>query len=123
MNPLRVVAHVPGQILLGNRHLALDSLLASQVAIRDQLPPPATADECQAIEIPIQKEPGGRFLLCSFGDFELTEFEIKWVNRRAPVEQYQRLTNAKGKVLITAGPDKSYRLPTEAAHLVDGIIT
>ena len=121
--PLRVVAHVPGQISLAHRHLALDGILASQVALREQLPPPSCAADCQPIEIPIQREPGGRFHLCSFGEFELTEFDIRWVNRRAPVDQYQHLTSAKGKVLITAGPDKSYRLPLETGHLVNETIT
>lgn len=117
MTPLHVVSHIPGQISLPHKPLALDALLASQIAIRAGSPPPANAGECQPIEIPVAKEPGGRFHLCSVSRGKLTEFELHYINRRAPVEQYQLLGPPSGRVQITGGPDKSYRIPLEVGHL------
>ena len=116
MTPLVVTARIDGQISLPNGPLALDALLMSAVATRDGLPPPPPV---VPIEIPIAKEPGGRFHLCSFSVGTLSEFDRRFVNRRAPVEQYQTIGPQSGRVQITAGHDKSYRLPLEVGH-VDG---
>lgn len=118
MIPLRVVARVEGQIALPNGALALDSLLASQVALRGGLAPPSCAADCQPIEIPVQREPGGRFHLCSFAEYRMIEHDVRWVNRRAPIDRYQQY-GVTGKVLIQGGPDKSYRLPLEVGY-IDG---
>lgn len=121
MTPLHVVAHVPGQIALPHGPLALDALLAAQVALELQLPPPRHAADCVPIDIPIEKEPGGRFHLCSFSEHAFEEHDVRWVNRRAPVEQYQTIGTARiRRVRINAGVNKSYRLPLETGLLVDG---
>lgn len=122
MTPLEVVAYVPGQISLPNSPLALDALLASQVAARAGLPPPASAEDCQPIDIPIKLEPGGRFHLCSFSVGKLIEHDLRWVNRRAPVEQYQQY-GVTGRVQIQGGPDKSYRIPLEVGFLEGSCLT
>lgn len=119
MSPLRVTALVPGQIALPNGPLALDSLLACQVALRDGLPPPSSAADCVPIQIPVQLEPGGRFHLCSFSEGGLTEFDIRYVNRRAPTEAYVEF-GVPGRVQINGGPDKSYRIPLEVGHVAGG---
>lgn len=120
MSPLRVVAHVPGQIALPHGPLALDALLASQVALREGLPPPRHAADCQPIAIPVQREPAGRFHLCSFSEHAFDAYDVRWVNRRAPVEQYQTIGESKIKrVQITGGKNKSYRLPLEVGLLAD----
>lgn len=116
--PLKITAHVPGQISLPNGTIGLDSLLTAAVAVRDNLPPPASAADCKRLDIPIELEPGGRFHLCSDALYELTEFDLRYVNRRAPIEQFQMLGPPKGRVQITAGVDKSYRIPLEVGHLV-----
>lgn len=122
MQPLEIVAHVPGQISLPNSPLALDSLLASQVAMRLGLPPPSSAEQCQPVEIPVQREPSGRFHLCSFSYGKLVEHDIRYVNRRAPIERYQEY-GVTGRVQIHGGPDKSYRLPLEVGFLEHSRLT
>lgn len=122
MEALEVVAHIPGQIALPNSPLALDALLASQVAARNALPPPATADDCVAKEIPVQREPKGRFHLCSFSVGRLVEHDIRFINRRAPVERYQQY-GVTGRVQIQGGPDKSYRIPLEVGFVEDARLT
>ena len=124
MTPLVIRAHLSGSIALPNGPLALDALLASQVALRLELPPPRHAGDCQPIEIPIEKEPRGRFHLCSFsvGNFEARY--LRYVNRRAPVEQYQTIGEAKiRRVQITSGANKSYRIPLEAGHVESDVLT
>lgn len=124
MTPLQVIARVAGPIALPNHPLALDALLASQVALRDGLPVPRHADDCQPIEIPIQREPRGRFHLCSHGSFEWDRHALRYINRRAPIEQYQTLGNDRlRRVQITAGPNKSYRIPMETGHIVNDEMT
>lgn len=120
MTPLRITAHLRGQISLPIRGLALDALLAATVARRLNLDPPATARDCVPIEIPIQREPDGRFHLCSHSIGDYDEHDIHWINRRAPVEQYQAIGSAKIKrVQITAGQNKSYRIPLQVG-MVEG---
>lgn len=116
MTPIVVTATVRGQIALPGGGIALDSLLMAQAALRDGLPPPPPF---LPIEIPIAVEPGRRFHLASFAVPKLTEYDVRWINRRAPIEQYQALGDCSGKIRITAGPDKSYRIPLEVGHVED----
>lgn len=117
VTPLRVTACVPQQIAIPRGGIALDALLASQVAMRIGLPPPASAADCVPIKIPVAVSECGRFHLASFSLGELHEFDVRFVNRRAPIEQYQTLGPRTGRVQITAGPDKSYRIPLETGHV------
>lgn len=120
MTPLCVTARVAGALALPNHPLALDALLASQVALREGLPAPRHAADCQPIEIPIQREPGGRFHLCSHAEYEWERHALRHINRRAPVEQYQTIGRDKiRRVQITAGANKSYRIPMQTGHVVN----
>lgn len=119
-----VCAHLRGGISLPSGPIALDSLLASQVALRLELPPPRHAADCQPIEIPIQREHSGRFYLCSFSVSEFEARDLRYVNRRAPVEQYQTIGEAKiRRVQITSGANKSYRIPMETGHVGGDVLT
>lgn len=98
----------------------LDALLMAAVARRDGLPPALTADDVLPIEIPIEREPGGRFYLCTTAQFTTERAELQHTNSRAPVEQYSTIGNDKIKrVQITAGVNKSFRKPRAVSHLVD----
>jgi hypothetical protein len=122
--PLEIRADLAGPIALPNGPLALDSLLAYQIALREQLPPPRHAGDCQPIEIPIAREPCGRFHLCSFSVGEYDARVLRYVNRRAPLDQYQTIGGAKiRRVQITAGANKSYRIPMETSHAVGDVLT
>jgi len=118
--PLIITAELLGPIALPGGPLAIDALLAAAVARRDGMPPPLSAADVQPIEIPIEREPDGRFHLASFSVSEVECVERRWVNRRFPLAEAQAMGDAKlRRVLISAGPCKSYRLPLEGQHMVN----
>lgn len=124
MNPLRITAKLRGAIALPERPLALDALLAYAVCVRDAIPMATVPSELVEVDIPVEKEPGGRFHLSTVGIYELDSAALRYVNKRAPVEQYQTIGSDKIKrVQITAGANKSYRIPMETLYLVDDTIT
>ena len=45
----------------------------------------------------------------------------RFVNKRAPVEEYQRF-GVRGTVQISAKEDKSWRIPLETGHLVGSVL-
>lgn len=113
MTPLRIVARLQGPISLRSGALRLDGLIAWAVAAYDHLPPPGFGDLAE-IEIPIQKEPGGRFHLCSFAVPRFDQHEPRFINRKFPIAEAQAMAEPKLKrINISAGPTKSYRLPSE----------
>ncbi len=97
--------------------IALDGLLAWAVALRDQLPPAYTADEIIPIEIPVQKEPEGRFHLCSFSVSETDHYSTRWVQRRPVIKEAQMLGRSIRSIQINAGLSKAFRIPMETRHL------
>lgn len=117
MIPLHVVAHLRGAFVPPRGGVALDALLAWRVAMDLGLPPPRGEADVVPLEIPVARAPGGRFHLCSFGKHETEEAEGRFVNRRSPVEQMQARGDEKlRRVNITAGKDKSYRIPLPTTH-------
>jgi hypothetical protein len=124
MTPLRVVAEMGGPVCLPNGRLHLDALLAAAVARRDGIPPDLDLSMVQPIEIPVEREPGGRFHLCSSSLLEVEVSELVYTNRRAPIEQYQTLGTKKIKTIqISLGANKSYRTPRYVSHAVDDRIS
>jgi hypothetical protein len=118
MRPLHVVASIPGGIALPHGPMALDGILAATEARRLGLPSAMTEDEVVPIEIPVAREPGGRFHLCSFSLGEFEEHDLHWINRRYPIPEAQAMAGAKFKrIQISSGPCKSYRLPLEVGYL------
>lgn len=115
--PLHVVARLTEGIVL--RHpLMLDALLAWAVANREQVLPPLPGEPSPIVEIPVMREPQGRFHLCSQG-FAVAEcYELRYKNRRAPLQQMARLGTRKiTRVRINVGENKSYRVPYELQFL------
>lgn len=116
MIPLRVTARTRGGIALPSGALALDALLASAVAMRDALPP-VSVGGVTPIEIPVQREPAGRFHLASFAMVRFDGFDLRWVNRRFPLPEAQALAGPRLKrIQISTGPCKSFRIPMESGH-------
>lgn len=114
MEPLRILARLVGPISLRSGSLRLDSLLMAAVAIRDGLPPASI--EMRPIEIPVALEPGGRFHLASFATPRFDRHEVRYINRRFPIAEAQALAEPKfRRIDISAGAQKSYRLPSEVA--------
>lgn len=124
MKPLRIEARIVGAIALPNGPLLIDGILAAAVAVRDQLPPPANADACVPIEIPLAKEPGGRFHLASFSTYRREASELRWLNRRPVIAEAQTMGDAKLRKLdISSGANKGYRIPLETMHLEGDALT
>lgn len=116
MQPLEVVARLAGAIAVPRDGIAIDAILAAAVALRDRIPPIGCGPLVE-IEIPVAREPGGRFHLASVCYPEIDEYERRWINRRFPIEQAQLLGGEKLKrIQLANGHTKSYRLPYEAGH-------
>lgn len=118
MTPLRVTARILGAIAMPNDPIALDALLAAAVATRDCLPPP----DCgiTPIEVPIAREPARRFHLASQAQYAFEGYDVRWVNRRFPIDRAQEMATAKVRTIrITSGPAKSYRIPLESGRLIN----
>ncbi len=112
------MAHLRGAVVATRDGFALDALLAWRVAADAGLPPPRDERDIVPVEIPIQREAGGRFHLCSFGEMTQERSEGRFINRRTPAEQLQTLGNAKVKsVDVSAGVNKSYRIPLPTMHV------
>lgn len=119
MTPLHVVAHVAEGVVL-RAPLMLDALLAWAVATEQRLLPPLAGQDPEPIEIPIQREAGGRFHLCSEGFAIVADHEQRYKQRRAPIQQMARMgTDKLRRVDIASGPNKGYRVPYEL-QLLDG---
>jgi CRISPR type IV-associated protein Csf3 len=118
--PLRVTAHLcaaGGALALPDGYLHLDSLLASSVALRDGLPPAQDASEILPIEIPVEREPAGRFHLCSASVVAMEAHALKYVNRRFPVAEAQAIAvPSLRRINIASGAQKSYRIPMETSR-------
>lgn len=123
---LRISAVLGGPICLPSGHLHIDALLA-YAAVQERGPERALdTSMIDDIEIPVAREPHGRFHLCSTSQFEVEASELQYTNRRPPVEQYQTLGvgNAKlRRVQINLGANKAYRIPRHVEYLVDDTIT
>jgi len=120
MKPLQVTAHLAGPVALPNGPIALDSLLAAAVAMRDGIEPPASPAEVVPIEIPVARSPCGRIHLASWSIGEFEARERRYINQRFPIAEAQEFGNAKlRRVRLSEGRTKSYRIPMESGHLVD----
>ena len=115
MTPLHVTAHLVEGLALRSP-LMLDALLAWSVASERQHVAPLPGEPLEPLEIPIQREPGGRFHLCSEGFPGSDESELRYKHRRPPVQEFARLGSAKmRRVDISVSVDKSLRVPYEFA--------
>lgn len=122
--PIVVRAHVPQAVFLPTDSVMLDALLAAAVVIRDRIPPALIESEIVPIEVPLVREPGGRFHLASSGHFEVQEYEARHLHKRTPLEEYKRHgKRTLGSVSIASGPDKPSRIPISVAYVKDGLIT
>lgn len=128
--PLEVTARLNGPVCMPYGPPALDGILAWAVCQRDGIEPALRVRDMVPVEVPIQREPGGRFHLASCAQFEVEAREGQWTNRRFPMEWAQMLapvsvtetkkglkTRPVTSILISGGPSKSFRIPREVLHL------
>jgi len=117
VEPLEVRAHLMGRVSMPHGPLAIDALLAATVCGRAALPPAFSVEEMHPVEIPVAREPAGRFHLASFSVGRFERFGPRWINRRFPIAEAQALAGPKlRRINIAGGPCKSYRIPLEAGH-------
>lgn len=118
---LQVTAWVPGPVCMPDGFIALDALLAWAVCEIEGVPHPAMSGEVVDVEIPVEREPDGRFHLCSHSVAAIERRERQWQNRRFPIEQAQALGGPSvRRVNTSAGRSKSLRRPREVVYLADG---
>jgi len=125
VTPLVITAHLDplgAPLSLPGGYLHLDGVLAYAVVIRDQIEPATVESEIRPIEIPVLREPGGRFHLCSAASPRWERMELHYTNRRFPVDEAAVFT-AMGRVRINAGAQKSYRIPVEAGRVEGDTLT
>lgn len=116
--PLRVVATMRGPITAAPM---LDALLASVIAQRGGAV--AGFGPLLDVEVPIAREPLGRFHLASGPIVSWESHEMRWVNRKFPLAEGQLLGDDKLKrVHISGGACKSYRIPHEVRFAEGGLI-
>lgn len=114
--PLQVIAELAGAVAIPWGPIALDGLLAWATCAR--LGMAAPVDRIVTVGIPVALEPDGRFHLASFSIGEVEQYEQRWVNRRFPVPEAQAFAVASfRRINISAGAQKSYRIPLETCHL------
>lgn len=123
MTPIVVTAKMRSSVCLPTHSIALDALLAAAVCVRDGIPPALGEDDLVEVEIPLAREPAGRFHLASVGAFQVDRHERRHVQRRAPIEHYKMLGGKIGSVSTGSGPDKGSRVPMPVVHPVGGQIT
>ena len=115
--PLRVTARLSGPVAVSGRPVALDALLASAKAIVEGALPP-DPHEVNDMDLPLKKEPKGRFYLASFAFFEVESVEGRHVNKTNVVHEATWLGSKKRKSInVKAGHDKRWRIPMEVYHL------
>lgn len=117
MIPLRITATLDSAVAF-HHQIHLDALIMSAVATRDNVPPAAIEAELVPLDIPVQRSSCGRYHLATIGFCEVEARELKYINRRYPLEQAQWIGEAKIKrVNLSAGPQKMFRIPIETKLL------
>lgn len=124
MTPLRIHAELAGPVQFSSGRLDIDALLMWAKAQAMGLPPIAVQRSDVEIEIPIAKEPGGRFYLASSSIATWDLHERRFVQRRFPIKEAALFGNAKlRRINVSAGAQKSYRIPCEVAHAEHDTLT
>jgi CRISPR type IV-associated protein Csf3 len=122
--PLHIVARLQGSITHPSSGIAIDAILAAAVALRDNLPPIceqiADGQPLPPLQIPIMREPSGRFHLATFARPAFAQHERRYIHRRFPVAEAIAHSNVKiDQIDVTAGPNKSFRDPVVSSFLAD----
>lgn len=116
MIPLRITASLDplgAPLAIPDGYVHIDGLLAFAVCIRDQIPPIIDESDILPIEIPVQREPGGRFHLASASlPVDWVCHEKRFTQRRFPVELAPHMTDMK-RVNLSAGAQKNFRIPLD----------
>ena len=111
MLPLRIAATLTEGLFLPSLMLHLDGVLAAAWADIQGLPKPGMDGELVKIEIPLQREPEGRFHLASCFIPQFVVSETQFTNRRPVIEAAQRFGGPKlTRLDMATGVNKAYRV-------------
>lgn len=118
--PLVVQATLVSRLVMASP-IHLDALLMSAVAKRDDLPPLTTQREAlcaPTVEIPIERSACGRYYLASAAIGEVAAHELRYVQKRFPMQEALALSADVTKRIDTnSGQCKAFRIPVEAKHI------
>lgn len=124
--PLRVTARLQGAVAMPNGPIMIDALLAWAVAQTRGLPPLSVVgtQNAERIQIPIARSACDRIWMCSEAQYTVDATEHRWVNRKFPISEAQMFGVDKfRRIKISAGAQKSYRLPLETVHVAGDTVT
>lgn len=121
MTPIRVTAALgTAGVLLPHGAPQLDSLLAYAIVLRDGMDPRGI----EPIEVPLARDGSDDLYLCSVGQYEVDARSLQFTNRKFPIPEAQCFAEEKmRRINISAGAEKSYRLPREVMFLKGDQIT
>jgi hypothetical protein len=114
--PLTIRCELVSPIVLPERSIAIDSLLAAAVVRRTGQPLASSAHECAVVEIPVQRSPCGQFHLASFAQFAIEKRGSAFTNKRFPMREAQSMSTVK-RVTESTGASKGFRIPREQLHV------
>lgn len=115
MTPLCITAYLSDAIVLTHGTIHLDSLLAAMYALVHRLPPLEHGEDPGLLPLPLGNEPGGRFHLASASVSVVEQYESRHFHKAFPVDVARYHTKMK-TVNVTAGVNKSHRIPLSAGH-------
>lgn len=118
LNPLRIACKIQGQLVLSSGSIAIDALLGAAYAKLHRLPPVVSGQQIDPLPIPIARSKCGRIYLASECRPAFERHETRYRNRRFPAREALRFTAMK-RVDVGSGPQKSYRIPYSAGHVVN----
>lgn len=98
----------------------LDGLLAAAHARKTNMDP----TKMEPIELPmLARHESDRFYLASGPVYQRAETELQYTNRKFPIPEAQMFAEPKFKrINVSAGAQKSYRLPREIIYPKDGVV-
>lgn len=103
-------------IVLPERTIALDGLLAAAAVRMTNQPLASSAHECVLVEIPVQRSECGRFHLASVAQFDIDKRSSSFTNKRFPIKEATTMSTMK-RVEESTGPTKAFRIPREHLHV------
>lgn len=122
MEPLEIRAELYGRVMLpAEGVIHLDALLMAAVARIECRPLALDETQLAEIPIPVARSACGRYYLASASVSHVRAREVRWINKRFPIAEWQQLGAGKSaqRVQVSAGPSKSFRTPAEA-HRLEG---
>jgi hypothetical protein len=119
--PLVVRCTLSAPLNSPERHIALDSLLASAVVRRTGQPQASSAHECAPVEIPVERSACGRFHLASLAQFAIDKRAASFTNKRFPTKEAVRISSMR-RVETSQGVTKDFRIPREHLHIRDDLV-